>query len=119
MSWAHSTNLKNDPTRDCNPPPSQERVQRPTLAHLDEAKEKPRGDRESTTTSNTTSIQKMQVRFTTYIDPYHFALNVSPKHQKEFLIELFKIFYSEHVIEAYKEVQQRNPDLFPPLLEKQ
>ena len=65
------------------------------------------------------SIQKMQVRFTTYIDPYHFALNVSPKHQKEFLIELFKIFYSEHVIEAYKEVQQHNPDLFPPLLEEQ
>ena len=58
MSWAHSMNLRNDPTRDCNPPPSQKRVQRPTLAHLDEAKEKPRGDRESTTTSHTTSIQQ-------------------------------------------------------------
>ena len=61
----------------------------------------------------------MQVRFTTYIDPYHFALNVSFEHQKELLIELFKTFSSQHVIEAYKEVQQRNPDLFPPLLEEQ
>jgi hypothetical protein len=61
----------------------------------------------------------MKVRFTTYIDPYHFALNVSPKHQKEFLIELFKVFFSQHVIEAYKEVQKRDPDLFPPLQEKQ
>lgn len=61
----------------------------------------------------------MQVRFTTYIDPYHFALNVPPKHQKEFLIELFKIFYSEHVIEAYKQVQQSDPRSFPPLLEEQ
>lgn len=60
----------------------------------------------------------MKVRFITYIDPYHFALNVSPKHQTEFLIELFKIFYSKHVIEAYKEVQQHNPDLYPPLLEE-
>ena len=89
------------------------------MANLDEAKEKPRGDRDGTTTSHTTSIHQMKVRFTTYIDPYHFALNVSPKHQKEFLIELFKIFYSEHVIEAYKEVQQRNPDTYPPLLEEQ
>lgn len=61
----------------------------------------------------------MQVKITTYIDPYCFALNVPVEHQKEFLIELFKIFYSEHVIEAYKEVQQRNPYLFPPLLEEQ
>ena len=61
----------------------------------------------------------MQVKITTYIDPYCFALNVSFEHQKEFLIELFKVFSSQHVIEAYKEIQQRNPDLFPPLLEKQ
>lgn len=61
----------------------------------------------------------MQVKITTYIDPYCFALNVPVEHQKGFLIELFKIFYTQHVIEAYKEVQQENPDIFPPLLEKQ
>ena len=60
----------------------------------------------------------MQVRFTTYIDPYHFALNVSFEHQKELLIELFKTFSSQHVIEAYKEVQKRDPDLYPPLLDE-
>lgn len=61
----------------------------------------------------------MKVRFTSYIDPYHFALNVSFEDQKEFLIELFKTFSSQHVIEAYKDIQKRRPDLFPPLLEEQ
>ena len=119
MSWAHSTNLKNDPTRDCNPPPSQKRVQRPTLAHLDEAKEKPRGDRESTTTSHTKSIQQMKIKYPLYIDSFTFATEIPHEDEKEFLTEIFMIFTSRHVIEAYKEVQQRNPDLFPPLLEKQ
>lgn len=61
----------------------------------------------------------MQVRFTTYIDPYCFALNVPVEHQEEFLVELFKVFSSRHVIEAYKQVQQSDPRLFPPLLEEQ
>ena len=61
----------------------------------------------------------MQVKITTYIDPYCFALNGPVEHQKGFLIELFKIFYTQHVIEAYKEVQKRDPDLFPPLQEEQ
>ena len=61
----------------------------------------------------------MKVRFTTYIDPYHFAPNVPYEDQKEFLIELFRVFSIQHVIEAYKEIQQRNPHLFPPLLEEQ
>ena len=60
----------------------------------------------------------MKVRFTSYIDPYHFALNVSFEDQEEFLIELFKVFSSKHVIGAYKDRQKRRPDLFPPLLEE-
>ena len=61
----------------------------------------------------------MQVKITTYIDPYCFALNVSFEDQEEFLIELFKVFSSKHVIEAYKKLQKRRPDLYPPLLEEQ
>ena len=119
MSWAHSTNLRNDPTRDCNPPPSQKRVQRPTLANLDEAKEKPRGDRESTTTSHTTSIQQMKIEYPLCIDSFDLALEIPDEDETEFLIELFTTFAHQHVIEAYKQVQQSDPHLFPPLLEKQ
>lgn len=61
----------------------------------------------------------MKVRFTSDIDTYNFAINVSFEDQEEFLFELFKVFSSKHVIEAYKEVQQESPDLFPPLLEEQ
>lgn len=60
----------------------------------------------------------MQAKITTYIDPYCFALNVPVEHQKGFLIELFKVFSSKHVIEAYKKLQKRRPDLYPPLLEE-
>ena len=119
MSWAHSTNLRNDPTRDCNPPPSQKRVQRPTLAHLDEAKEKPRGDRESTTTSHTKSIQQMKIKYPLFILSYNLFQDLPSEDETEFLSEAFSIFNHQHVIEAYKEAQQRNPDLFPPLLEEQ
>lgn len=61
----------------------------------------------------------MQVRFTSSFDPYFLALNVSFEDQEEFLIELFKVFSSKHVIEAYKKLQKRRPDLYPPLLEEQ
>ena len=46
-------------------------------------------------------------------------MGIPDKDETEFLIELFLIFNHQHVIEAYKEVQQHDPDLFPPLLEKQ
>ena len=89
------------------------------MANLDETKEKPRGDRESTTTSHTKSIQQMKIKYPLYIDSFTFATEIPHEDEKEFLTEMFMIFTSRHVIEAYKEVQQRNPDLFPPLLEKQ
>ena len=107
-----------DPTRDCNPPPSQKRVQRPTLAHLDEAKEKPRGDRESTTTSHTKSIQQMKIEYPLYIDSFVFALATPEDDETEVLIDLFSMFAHQHVIEAYKDIQKRRPDLYPPLLEE-
>lgn len=61
----------------------------------------------------------MKIRFTSYIGPYLFPINISVEGQEESLIELSRVFSSRHVIEAYKEVQQRYPDLFPPLQEKQ
>ena len=89
------------------------------MANLDEAKEKPRGDREGTTTSHTKSIHKMKIKFPLHIDTCAFAMGIPDKDETEFLIELFLIFNHQHVIEAYKEVQQHDPDLYPPLLEEQ
>lgn len=61
----------------------------------------------------------MKVKYPLYIDSFSFATEIPHEDEKEFLTEIFMIFASHHVIEAYKEVQQRNPDLFPPLLEEQ
>lgn len=84
------------------------------MANLDEAKQKPRGDREGTTTS----IQQMKIEYPLYIDSFDFAQVTPDEDETEVLIELFTIFAHEHVIEAYKEIQKRYPDLFPPLQEK-
>lgn len=108
-----------DSSRTRSTPKAQKRIQHPSLANLDEAKEKSRGDRESTTTSTTTSIQQMKIEYPLYIDSFDFAQATPDEDETEVLIELFTIFAHEHVIEAYKEVQQNNPDLFPPLQEKQ
>ena len=70
-------------------------------------------------TTHKPSIQQMKIKFPLHIDTCAFAMGVPEEDETEFLIELFIIFDHQHVIEAYKEVQQRNPDLFPPLLEEQ
>ena len=54
-----------------------------------------------------------------HVDSYTLAMKIPHGDETEFLTELFTIFSHHHVIEAYKDIQQRNPDLFPPLLEKQ
>ena len=61
----------------------------------------------------------MKIKYPLYIDSFTFATEIPHEDEKEFLTEILMIFTSRHVIEAYKEVQQRNPDLFPPLLEEQ
>ena len=61
----------------------------------------------------------MKIEYPLCIDTFDFAQATPHEDEKEFLTEIFMIFTSRHVIEAYKEVQQRNPDLFPPLLEEQ
>lgn len=61
----------------------------------------------------------MKIKYPLHIDSFTFATEIPHEDETEFLTEIFMIFASHHVIEAYKEVQQRNPDLFPPLLEKQ
>jgi|GEM_PF-4190501 len=42
----------------------------------------------------------MKIRFTSYIGPYLFPINISVEGQEEFLIELFRVFSSRHVTEA-------------------
>lgn len=61
----------------------------------------------------------MKIEYPLYIDSFDFAQATPDEDETEVLIELFKIFYTQHVIEAYKEIQKRDPDLFPPLLEEQ
>lgn len=61
----------------------------------------------------------MKIEYPRYIDSLDFVTEIPYEDETEFLIELFSITASRHVIEAYKEVQQRNPDLYPPLLEEQ
>ena len=61
----------------------------------------------------------MKIEYPLYIDSDTIAREVPLEDEKEFLTDVFMIFTSRHVIEAYKEVQQRNPHLFPPLLEEQ
>ena len=61
----------------------------------------------------------MKIEYPLCIDTFDFAQATPDEYETEVLIELFMIFSHKHVIEAYKEVQQRNPDLFPPLLEEQ
>lgn len=108
-----------DSSRTRSTPKAQKRIQHPSLANLDEAKEKSRGDREGTTTSTTTSIQQMKIEYPLYIDSFDFALATPEDDETEVLIDLFSMFAHQHVIEAYKKVQQENPDLYPPLLEEQ
>lgn len=61
----------------------------------------------------------MRIKYPLYIHTLDFVTEIPDEDETEFLIELFLIFDHQHVIEAYKEVQQHDPDLFPPLLEKQ
>lgn len=61
----------------------------------------------------------MKIEYPLCIDTFDFAQATPDEDETEVLIELFMIFAHEHVIEAYKEIQKRDPDLFPPLLEKQ
>lgn len=61
----------------------------------------------------------MKIEYPLYIDSFDFALATPEDDETEVLIDLFSMFAHQHVIEAYKDIQQRNPDLFPPLLEKQ
>ena len=61
----------------------------------------------------------MKIEYPLYIDSFDFAQATPDEDETEVLIELFTIFTHEHVIEAYKEIQKRYPELFPPLLEKQ
>lgn len=61
----------------------------------------------------------MKIKFPLHIDTCAFAMGVPDEDETEFLIELFLIFDHQHVIEAYKEVQQHDPNIFPPLLEEQ
>lgn len=61
----------------------------------------------------------MKIEYPLYIDSFDFAQATPDEDETEVLIELFTIFAHEHVIEAYKEIQKRDPDLFPPLLEEQ
>lgn len=61
----------------------------------------------------------MKIEYPLCIDSFDFAQEIPEEGETEFLTEIFTIFNHQHVIEAYKEVQQRNPDLFPPLLEEQ
>ena len=61
----------------------------------------------------------MKIEYPLCIDTFDFAQATPDEDETEVLIELFMIFAHEHVIEAYKEIQKRDPDLFPPLLEEQ
>ncbi len=59
----------------------------------------------------------MKIEYPLYIDTL--ATEVPLEDETEFLIELFKVFSSKHVIGAYKNIQKKRPDLYPPLLEEQ
>ena len=61
----------------------------------------------------------MMIKYPIYIYSYNLFQDLPDEDETEFLSEAFSIFNHQHVIEAYKEVQQKYPDLFPPLLEKQ
>ena len=61
----------------------------------------------------------MYIKYPLYIDINLLASDVPYEDRTNFLIDIFTIFSHKHVIEAYKEVQEHNPDLFPPLLEEQ
>lgn len=61
----------------------------------------------------------MKIEYPLYIDSDTLATEVPLEDETDFLIELFKVFASRHVIEAYKQVQQSYPRSFPPLLEEQ
>ena len=69
-------------------------------------------------TTHKPSIQKMNIEYPLNIDSFDFAQAIPDEDETEVLIDLFTIFAHEHVIEAYKEIQKRYPDLFPPLQEK-
>lgn len=60
----------------------------------------------------------MKIKYPLHIDSFTFATEIPDKDETEFLTEIFMIFNHQHVIEAYKEVQKRDPDLYPPLLEE-
>lgn len=61
----------------------------------------------------------MKIEYPLCIDSFDLALEIPDEDETEFLIELFTTFAHQHVIEAYKQVQQSDPRLFPPLLEEQ
>ena len=61
----------------------------------------------------------MMIKYPIFVDSYALFQEIPEEGETEFLTEIFTIFNHQHVIEAYKEVQQHNPDLFPPLQEKQ
>lgn len=60
----------------------------------------------------------MKIKYPLFIFSYNLFQDLPSEDETEFLSEAFSVFNHQHVIEAYKEAQQRNPDLFPPLLEK-
>lgn len=61
----------------------------------------------------------MKIEYPIYVESYSLLQEIPDEGETEFLTEIFMVFNHQHVIEAYKEVQQENPDLFPPLLEEQ
>ena len=60
----------------------------------------------------------MKIEYPLCIDSFDFAQATPDEDETEVLTEIFTIFAHEHVIEAYKEIQKRYPDLFPLLQEK-
>ncbi len=61
----------------------------------------------------------MKIEYTLYIDSLDFALMTPDEDETEVLIDFFSMFAHQHVIQAYKNIQKRRPDLYPPLLEEQ
>ena len=61
----------------------------------------------------------MMIKYPIFVDSYALFQEIPEEGETEFLTEIFMIFASHHVIEAYKKLQKRRPDLYPPLQEEQ
>ena len=57
----------------------------------------------------------MKIEYPLYIDSLDFALMTPDEDETEVLIDFFATFSHQHVIEAYKNIQEKKPDLSPPL----